>query len=56
MKMVDGYDESSYYLLNQNGIDGLISDWQQFLANYPCKMTWNEMNAFITKFKSTHGY
>jgi len=56
MKMADGYDESIYYLLNQNGLDGLISDWQQFLESYPCKMTWDEINAFITEFRSTHGY
>ena len=56
MKMVDGYDESIYYLLNQNGLDGLILEWQQFLNNYNCKMTWNEMNTFMAQFKSTHGY
>ena len=56
MKMVDGYDESIYYLFNQNGLEGLKSDWQQFLASYPCKMTWDEMNAYIAEFKSTHGY
>jgi len=56
VKMVGGYDDSIYYLFNQNGLDGLISDWQQFLANYHCKMTWDEINAFITEFKSTHGY
>ena len=56
IKMADGYDESIYYLLNQNGLDGLISDWQQYLESYPCKMTWDEMNAFLTEFKSTHGY
>jgi len=56
MKMVEGYDESIYYLFNPNGLSGVVSDWQQFLANYPCKMTWDEMSAFITGFKSTHGY
>ena len=56
MKMVEGYDESIYYLFNPNGLNGVVSDWQQFLANYQCKMTWDEMSAFITEFKSTHGY
>ena len=56
LKMVEGYDQSIFSLYNQNGLDGLISDWQQFLANYPCKMTWADMSAFITEFKSTHGY
>ncbi|SEV86804.1 hypothetical protein [[Clostridium] fimetarium] len=56
MKMVDGYDDSIYYLFNQNGIEGLISDWQQFLDNYNCKMTWDEMNAYMTEFRNTHGY
>jgi len=56
MKMVDAYDNSIYYLYNQNGLEGLIADWQQFLAAYPCKMTWDEINAYIAAFKSTHGY
>jgi len=56
MDLVNGYDDSIYSLFNQNGIEGLISDWQQFLTTYPCKMTWDEMNAFIIEFKSTHGY
>jgi len=56
MKMVDGYDDSIYYLFNQNGIEGLISDWQKFLSDYPCKMTWDEMNAYMTEFRNTHGY
>ena len=56
MKMADGYDNSIYYLYNQNGLDGLVSDWQQFLKSYPSKMTWDEMDAYITEFKSTHGY
>ena len=54
--MVNGYDDSIFYLFNQNGLDGLISDWEQFLSNYPCKMTWDEINAYMTEFKSTHGY
>lgn len=56
MKMMDGHDESIYYLFNPNGLDGLLSDWNQFLENYPCKMTWDEMDAYINEFKSTHGY
>ena len=56
MKMVDAYDNSIYYLYNQNGLEGLIADWQQFLAAYPCKMTWDEINAYLTEFRSTHGY
>jgi len=56
VKMVEGYDDSIYYLYNQNGIEGLISDWQQFLSKYPCKMTMDEMNAAINAFRSTHGY
>ena len=56
MKMVDAYDDSIYYLYNQNGVEGLISDWQKFLADYPCKMTWDEIDAYVTAFKNTHGY
>ena len=56
IKMVDGYDNSIYYLFNQNGIEGLISDWQKYLSDYPCKMTWDEMNAYMTEFRNTHGY
>ena len=56
MKMVDGYGDDTCYLFNQNGLAGLISDWQQFLSDYPCKMTWDEMNAYMTEFRNTHGY
>ena len=55
MKIVEGYDESIYYLFNPNGLNGVISDWQQFLANYQCKMTWDEIDAYITALKKTHG-
>ena len=56
MKLIDGYDDSIYYLLNQNGLSGLVSDWKQFLENYPCKMTGDEIDAQIAQIKSTHGY
>jgi len=56
MKMVDGYDDSIYYLFNPNGLEGLKSDWQTFLVNYQCKMTWDEINVYITEFRRTHGY
>jgi len=56
MKMIDGYDDSIYYLFNENGLSGLVSDWEQFLENYPCKITWDEIDAQITEIKSTHGY
>lgn len=56
MKMIDGYDESIYFLYNENGINGLVSDWKQFLENYPCKMTWDEMDAHITELKSKYAY
>ena len=56
MKMVDGYDDSIYYLFNQDGLSGLVSDWKHFLEMYPCKMTWDEIDAKITELKSTRGY
>ena len=56
MKLIDGYDDSIYYLLNQNGLSGLVSDWKQFLENYPCKMTGDEIDAQIAQIKSAHGY
>ena len=56
MKMLEGYDESIYYLLNQNGLSGLVSDWEQFVETYPSKLPWDEIDAQITELKSTYGY
>jgi len=56
MKMLEGYDESIYYLLNQNGLSGLVSDWEQFVETYPSKLSWDEIDAQITELKSTYGY
>lgn len=56
MKMIEGYDESIYFLYNENGLSGLLSDWNQFLENYPCKITWDEIDEQITELESTHGY
>ena len=55
-KMVDAHDESIYYMFNQNGLAGLLSDWNLFLEKYPSKMTLDEINAQIAEIKSTHGY
>ena len=55
-KMLDGYDESVYYLFNQNGLSGLLSDWKQFLEKYPTKMTGDEIDAYMTEFNRAHGY
>jgi len=55
MKIIDSYDDSMFYLLNQNGLSGLVSDWKQFLEKYPTKMTWAEIEAKITELNSTHG-
>ncbi|SEW41861.1 hypothetical protein [[Clostridium] fimetarium] len=56
MKMMDAYDESIYYMFNQNGLSGMLSDWKLFLEKYPSKMTLDEINAQIAEIKSTHGY
>jgi len=51
IKIIDGYDNSIYNLYNQNGLSGLVTDWKQFLENYNCKMTWDEIDASITVLK-----
>jgi len=56
VNIIDGYDNSIYYLYNQNGLSGLVADWKQFLENYNCKMTWDEIDARITELKNTQGY
>jgi len=47
---------SVYYLFNQNGLSGLLSDWKQFLEKYPTKMTGDEIDAYMTEFNRAHGY
>ena len=56
MKMMDGYDESIFYLFHQNGLSGMVADWEQYLEKYPCKLSWDEIQTQITGLKSTHGY
>ena len=56
MKIIYGNDESIYNLYNQSGLSGLIVEWKLFLENYNCKMTWNEIDAYITQLKDARGY
>ena len=56
MKIIYGNDESIYNLYNQSGLSGLIVEWKLFLENYNCKMTWVEIDAYITQLKGAQGY
>jgi len=56
MVMVRSQDESIYYLFNEKGLDGMVSDWKQFLENYTGKMTLDEINSYVLEWNKTHNY
>ena len=53
LKIADGYDDSIYNMFSPNGLKGLLEDWKNFLENYNCKMTWDEIDANISVLKKT---
>lgn len=56
MVMINGNDESVYYLFHDDGLSGLVSDWRQFLENYSCQMTWDEIRNSRLEWLVAHSY